>query len=64
MPSNKNAQAIMDAIATDKTKVLGVVIGDKKIDPPGLYIPRAGTLYSFSPFSFLVVFFHLVRHVK
>ncbi|KAJ4148363.1 hypothetical protein LMH87_002838 [Akanthomyces muscarius] len=40
MPSNENAQAIMAAIATDRSKVLGVVIGDKKIEPPGFYIPR------------------------
>lgn len=43
MPSNKKAQAIMAAIATDSSKVLGVTIGDKKIDLPGLYIPRGGT---------------------
>lgn len=43
MLSNENAQAIMAAIATDRSKVLGVVIGDKKIEPPGFYIPRGGT---------------------
>lgn len=34
----------MAAIATDKSKVLGVVIGDKKIEPPGFYIARDGKL--------------------
>ncbi|KAM3439607.1 hypothetical protein MY4824_002599 [Beauveria thailandica] len=40
MPSNKNAQAIMAAIATDPSKILGLVIGDCAIEPPGLFMPR------------------------
>lgn len=51
MPSNKNAQTIMSAIATDASKVLGVVIGDKKLEPPGLYIPRGGAYHTPSPRS-------------
>ncbi|KAM3508894.1 hypothetical protein MY11210_006537 [Beauveria gryllotalpidicola] len=40
MPSNKNVQAMMAAIATDPSKLLGLVIGDCAIEPPGLYMPR------------------------
>lgn len=45
MPSNVNAMAALAAIdkGTDKSKVLGVRVGERAVEPVGLYIPRAGT---------------------
>lgn len=44
MPSNKSATAALSAIETDKSKILGVKVG-KHVVEPGLFIPRAGTLF-------------------
>lgn len=44
MPSNKSVETALSLIENDKTKVLGLTVGNHREIQPGQYIPRAGQI--------------------
>lgn len=42
MPANESVKKALALIEGDKSKVLGLKVGDHAVETPGQYIPRAG----------------------